>query len=280
MICSAAAQAALLRVLEEHEVRAVGAPRPLSPVDVRVVAATHRDLDALVEDDRIPRRPASRGSPGFELELPALADRRVDLGLMLSEILPPTAQLAAASGRARCSGTIAGRATSASSCARSNAPSRWQVAASCSPSTCRKRFRPRATKRRPVRERDARHDELVALLQKHRGNVSQVAAELGKVRQQVQRWLKRYGLDPDALQVKPTHHTAIAACTRRCTRVQRTPYAACTVGDLRAALPLLNGARYDNEDGSRNPSIALRSLFGIAGLLPGRLVHARLGLRG
>ena len=47
------------------------------------------------------------------------------------------------------------------------------------------------------RRRDARRDELVALLEKHQGNVSKVAVELGRVRQQVQRWLKRYGLDPE-----------------------------------------------------------------------------------
>ena len=45
--------------------------------------------------------------------------------------------------------------------------------------------------------RDARCEELVALLEKHKGNVSKVAADLGRVRQQVQRWLKRYGLDPE-----------------------------------------------------------------------------------
>ena len=49
----------------------------------------------------------------------------------------------------------------------------------------------------PVAPPDARRDELVALLEKHNGNVSKVAAELGRVRQQVQRWLKRYGLDPE-----------------------------------------------------------------------------------
>jgi transcriptional regulator of acetoin/glycerol metabolism len=113
---------------------------------------------------------------------------------MLSEILPPTAQLAAATARALFAHSwprnvrelvraleraialagsgelLAGHLPEEISAARFEAP--------------------------PVRERDARHDELVALLQKHRGNVSQVAVELGKVRQQVQRWLKRYGLDP------------------------------------------------------------------------------------
>ena len=188
----AAAQAALLRVLEEHEVRAVGATSA-SPVDLRVVAATHRDLDALVEDDRFRDDLVARLS-GFELELPALADRRVDLGLMLSEILPPTAQLAGAAARAlfayswprnvrelvraleRASALAGGGELLAQHLPEEISTARFEAP--------------------PVRERDARHDELVALLQKHRGNVSQVASELGKVRQQVQRWLKRYGLDP------------------------------------------------------------------------------------
>jgi two-component system response regulator HydG len=42
-----ALQARILRVLQEKEIHPLGAPMPV-PVDVRVVAATHRDLDALV----------------------------------------------------------------------------------------------------------------------------------------------------------------------------------------------------------------------------------------
>jgi len=42
-----ALQAKILRVLQEKEVHPLGAPMPV-PVDVRVIAATHRDLDALV----------------------------------------------------------------------------------------------------------------------------------------------------------------------------------------------------------------------------------------
>src|SRR5262245_38102557 len=46
-----ALQAKLLRVLQEKEVQPLGASAPV-PVDVRVVTATHRDLDALVRQER------------------------------------------------------------------------------------------------------------------------------------------------------------------------------------------------------------------------------------
>jgi transcriptional regulator of acetoin/glycerol metabolism len=39
-------------------------------------------------------------------------------------------------------------------------------------------------------------EQLILLFREHRGNVSAVARHLGKARTQVQRWLKRYQLDP------------------------------------------------------------------------------------
>ena len=42
----------------------------------------------------------------------------------------------------------------------------------------------------------AQREELIALFREHRGNVSAVARHLGKARTQVQRWLRRYQLDP------------------------------------------------------------------------------------
>jgi transcriptional regulator with PAS, ATPase and Fis domain len=48
---AASAQAALLRVLETKKVMRVGGDREID-VDVRVIAATHRDLDAMVEAGR------------------------------------------------------------------------------------------------------------------------------------------------------------------------------------------------------------------------------------
>jgi len=41
-------------------------------------------------------------------------------------------------------------------------------------------------------------DELAGLLRTHQGNVAAVARELGKDRTQIHRWLKAYGLSPDA----------------------------------------------------------------------------------
>jgi hypothetical protein len=36
------------------------------------------------------------------------------------------------------------------------------------------------------------------LLAEHEGNVSDVARSMGKARMQVQRWMKRLGIDPEA----------------------------------------------------------------------------------
>ena len=48
-------------------------------------------------------------------------------------------------------------------------------------------------------ERDeAIRRELMLLLVQHRGNLAEVARSMGKARQQIQRWAKRFGIDPDA----------------------------------------------------------------------------------
>jgi transcriptional regulator of acetoin/glycerol metabolism len=79
-------QVALLRVLQEGEVRPVGANDTVK-VDVRVVAATHQDLLARIADGRFRQDLYARLS-GFEVSLPPLRDRREDLGSLISTILP------------------------------------------------------------------------------------------------------------------------------------------------------------------------------------------------
>jgi transcriptional regulator of acetoin/glycerol metabolism len=51
------------------------------------------------------------------------------------------------------------------------------------------------------REEEIRRDLLVRLADA-RGNVSEVARAMGKARQQVQRWIRRFGIDPEAFRGK------------------------------------------------------------------------------
>lgn len=72
-----AMQAKLLRVLEEGEVERVGGEKPVS-VDVRVVVATHRDLEARVREDKF-RQDLFHRIYVFPLVLPPLRERREDI---------------------------------------------------------------------------------------------------------------------------------------------------------------------------------------------------------
>jgi len=70
-------QAKLLRVLEENEVERIGASKPVS-VDVRVVVATHRNLQTLVREGKF-REDLFHRVYVFPLSLPALRERREDI---------------------------------------------------------------------------------------------------------------------------------------------------------------------------------------------------------
>jgi DNA-binding NtrC family response regulator len=75
-----AVQGKLLRVIEEKVVDRIGGRAPV-PVDVRVVAATNRDLKADVESGKF-RRDLFFRLAVFPLEIPPLRDREKDVDLL------------------------------------------------------------------------------------------------------------------------------------------------------------------------------------------------------
>jgi two-component system, NtrC family, nitrogen regulation response regulator NtrX len=77
-----AMQAKLLRVLEEGEVERIGGDKPVS-VDVRVVVATHRDLEVRVREERF-RQDLFHRIYVFPLVLPPLRDRREDIPALVT----------------------------------------------------------------------------------------------------------------------------------------------------------------------------------------------------
>jgi DNA-binding NtrC family response regulator len=72
-----AMQAKLLRVLEENEIERIGGEKP-TPVDVRVLVATHRDLDKLTQEGKF-RQDLFHRVYVFPLLLPTLRERREDI---------------------------------------------------------------------------------------------------------------------------------------------------------------------------------------------------------
>ncbi len=72
-----AMQAKLLRVLESGEIRRVGENKT-TQVDVRVICATHRDLQAMVAEEEFREDLMYRINP-FEIHLPALRERIQDV---------------------------------------------------------------------------------------------------------------------------------------------------------------------------------------------------------
>jgi formate hydrogenlyase transcriptional activator len=74
-------QIALLRVLQEREIERVGSDRPI-PVDVRVLAATHRDLDKLVSEGKF-REDLLYRLNVVPIDMPSLRERAADIPILV-----------------------------------------------------------------------------------------------------------------------------------------------------------------------------------------------------
>lgn len=73
-------QIALLRVLQEREVERVGSAKPI-PVDVRILAATHRDLEKLASEGEV-RQDLLYRLNVVPIRMPSLRERAADIPLL------------------------------------------------------------------------------------------------------------------------------------------------------------------------------------------------------
>jgi DNA-binding NtrC family response regulator len=205
-------QAALLRVLQEHEVTPVGGTRPY-PVDIRIVAATHQDLAARVASGRF-RRDLYARIVGFQLTLPPLRERSEDIGLLIGELLPRLAPTrcneirftrAAARALLRFEWPLNIRELEHALAAAIALTDGDEIGLEQLPANVRGTISPGTGEHEPSgpeprldSDEQELRGELLRLVRAHRGNISAVARVMGKERVQIRRWCKRFGLDPEA----------------------------------------------------------------------------------
>ncbi len=196
-----ASQAALLRVLQEREVTPLGCTRPIK-VELRIICATHRDLQAQVALGQFRADLYARLS-GYTFSIPPVRERREDLGLLTTVLLRRIApdhdvRFEPAAAQALCRHDWPLNVRELEKClesavvlARGGTIALEQLSGALAAST------PSATSDQVAIRRVDRREQLVAALRAHHGNVSAVARALGKARSQVQRWIRGYRLDPE-----------------------------------------------------------------------------------
>jgi len=191
-----ATQGTLLRVLQEREVVPVGETAPV-PIDVRFIAATHKDLEREVEAGRF-RVDLYARLAGLRVTLPPLRHRIEDLGTLVAAALArhsPNAQLgvspAAAWAMCRDRWPLNIRELDQAIAAAAAVTDSSRITLDHLPEQVASRAPAAAVE-------VARREELIALLRTHRGNLAAVARALDTSRAQVHRLLRRFDLDPDA----------------------------------------------------------------------------------
>ena len=87
---SLSAQAKVLRALQEHKITRVGGDKPIN-VDVRVIAATNKDLKKEIEEKRF-REDLYHRLSVILIHVPPLKDRKEDLPLLVDKFLQDISQ--------------------------------------------------------------------------------------------------------------------------------------------------------------------------------------------
>jgi DNA-binding NtrC family response regulator len=196
-------QPKLLRVLQDGMVQPVGGTRAV-PVEVRVVAATNRDVAAMVEAGRF-RRDLHARLAKWELAVPSLSERRGDLPMWLERLwgqwcatrqvdraMPELAPAAMAAvfahpwpdnlrGLDRLVHDLASRTSAA------------EVDAADLPSWLRS-VRPEGGESKGGKAPIPTREEFEAAWKELGGNVRALGKKLGRDRRQIYRWAEAYGL--------------------------------------------------------------------------------------
>ncbi len=220
------AQAKLLRVLQEKEVLPLGATSA-ERVDVRVVCATHRDLEASVAQGTF-RGDLLARLRKLSVTLPPLRERREDLYLLVLHFLSRLGRSSAdlsfpfmlalahydwpynvreLESAVRVAVTLSGGApldlvhlpeTVRRSLDGHGLPADAAQEGRVLPAaaqTLREPTTPGRASLARARGDAPTEEDLRELLRRPQGNIAAVGRELGKERMQVHRWLKRYNLD-------------------------------------------------------------------------------------
>lgn len=210
------AQAKLLRVLQEREVLPLGGTRA-EKVDVRIVSATHRDLEKLVESERF-RGDLWARLKEASLRLPPLRERIEDLIPLITYFLAREGVTKRAAipfllalahypfpynvRELESAIKVAIALSDGDTLELSHLPFKIQRSLDDygkppSDSADNHNAERREARRTTFAAASPDRQTLIELLVEHEGNISSLARAFGKQRMQIHRWLKKYEIDPE-----------------------------------------------------------------------------------
>jgi transcriptional regulator with GAF, ATPase, and Fis domain len=199
------AQAKLLRVLQSKELFPLGATEP-EPVDVRIIGATHRNLDQLLKEGRFRQDLYARLNE-YHMSLVPLRDRKEDIFMLLSEFFrrhgKRELQVTFPFMMALLHYDWPYNVRELESCAKrcvvlTNGEALGEDMLTDDIAREMQDYGLEFIQAEPGKDQDAStpsQADIVALLERHQGNVAAVGRDLGKARMQIHRYLKRYGID-------------------------------------------------------------------------------------